>query len=214
MRNKSRSHDVFIWLYRRFLCMPRYIYQKSSENACGMPNSLNFTLLGVCVRRKSGGVCMNTLKRTVTLYLVALLFSFSFVFLPFSSCEAAQVYQISEEQLTELSMITKRQEERLALLQTKLSVLEMSSTEQEKKLTEVLSQLQKSKNQLAEVQKSLENANVSLEKARLIISEQEKSLTQLEKAVKDLEHRVRLAKRQRNVWAALSGGLLLYGIAK
>ena len=134
--------------------------------------------------------------------------------LPFSSCEAAQVYQISEEQLTELSMITKRQEERLALLQTKLSVLEMSSTEQEKKLTEVLSQLQKSKNQLAEVQKSLENANVSLEKARLIISEQEKSLTQLEKAVKDLEHRARLAKRQRNVWAALSGGLLLYGMAK
>lgn len=189
-------------------------YQKSSANACGMLNSLNLSVLVNFLKRKSGVICMKVGKSAVTLYLVALLFSFSFVFLPFSSCEAAQVYQISEEQLTELSMITKRQEERLALLQTKLSVLEMSSTEQEKKLTEVLSQLQKSKNQLAEVQKSLENANVSLEKARLIISEQEKSLTQLEKAAKDLEHRARLAKRQRNVWAALSGGLLLYGIAK
>lgn len=159
-------------------------------------------------------ICMNAVKSAVRLYFVVLLFSFSFAFLPFSSCEAAQVYQISEEQLTELSTIAKRQEERLELLQTKLSVLEMSSTEQEKELTEVLSQLQKSKNQLAETRKSLESANVSLEKARLIISEQEKSLTQLEKAVKDLEHRARLAKRQRNVWAALSGGLLLYGIAK
>ena len=179
-----------------------------------MPNSLNLSVLANFPKRKSGVICMKVGKSAVRLYFVVLLFSFSFAFLPFSSCEAAQVYQISEEQLTELSMITKRQEERLELLQTKLSVLEMSSTEQEKELTEVLSQLQKSKNQLAETQKSLESANVSLEKARLIISEQEKSLMQLEKAVKDLEHRTQLAKRQRNAWAALSGGLLLYGITK
>ena len=40
MNSKSRSCDVFIWLYRRFQRIPRYIYQKSSANACDMPNSL------------------------------------------------------------------------------------------------------------------------------------------------------------------------------
>ena len=175
---------------------------------------VKFKHFDAIIKGKNGVICMIAWKSAARLYFVVLLFSFSFALLPFSSCEAAQEYRISEEQLTELSTITKRWEERLELLQTKLSVLEMSSTEQEKELTEALSQLQKSKNQLAETQKSLESANISLEKAKLIISEQEKSLMQLEKAVKDLEHRARLAKRQRNAWAALSGGLLLYGITK
>lgn len=113
-----------------------------------------------------------------------------------TSSRAEMMYQISETELTQLetdlNQLKKNNETKQNLL-----------TEQQKQLTEANQQLEMVKKQLIESKtlndqtlKSLENAN--------------QSLKQLEdEAKKDIETKT----RQRNLWIAISGGLL-YALSK
>lgn len=114
-----------------------------------------------------------------------------------SSSQAETMYQISDGELTQLetslNQLSKNNETKQQLL-----------TEQQTQLTEANQQLETVRSQLAEskilnarTQKSLEIAN--------------QSLRQLEQEAKQ---KIKTKTRQRNLWIAISGGLLYVVITK
>lgn len=106
-----------------------------------------------------------------------------------STSQAEEMYQISESELTQfetnLDELTKSNATKQDLL-----------TEQKKQLETAQTELTESKKTNAETRKLLESANQSLQ--------------QLEDEAKQ---KIEVKTRQRNLWIAISGGLL-YAVAK
>lgn len=114
-----------------------------------------------------------------------------------SSVQAEVMYQISEGELT--------------TLEQNLQTLEAHSSQKQ----ELLNQQQK---QLAEAQTQLETANRQLEKSRELNEQTQKSLDKANQSLTELEkeaqHKIQIKTRQRNLWIAISGGLLYAWIKK
>lgn len=106
-----------------------------------------------------------------------------------SSVQAETMYQISETELTQF-------EANLDKLETSNAIKQDLLTEQKKQLKTAQTELAESKKLNVEMQKSLENANQSLKK--------------LEDEAKE---KIETKTRQRNLWIAISGGLL-YALSK
>ena len=106
-----------------------------------------------------------------------------------SSVKAEAMYQISESELTTLERDLNQLEKSNASKQDLL-------TEQQKQLETAEKELTESKKTNYETQKLLESANQSLQ--------------QLEEEAKQ---KIEVKTRQRNLWIAISGGLL-YALAK
>lgn len=127
---------------------------------------------------------MWTTKRLSSLLLVCLLWGVAG-----TSCQAETMYQISESELTRLEVNLNQLEKNN---ETKQQLL----TKQKTQLETARKELTESKKLNAETQKSLESANQSLQ--------------QLEDEAKG---KIEVKTRQRNLWIAISGGLL-YALAK
>ena len=114
-----------------------------------------------------------------------------------STARAETMYQISEEELTtleqDLNQLAKSNETKQQLLTEQREQL----TEAKQQLEAVQKELIASKSLNAATQKSLERAN--------------QSLTELEK---EARRKIRVKTRQRNLWIAISGGLLYAWIKK
>ena len=114
-----------------------------------------------------------------------------------SSVQAEAMYQISEGELTRLeanlNQLAKNNETKQQLLTEQKTQL----TEANQQLETVKKELIASKNMNAATQKSLEKAN--------------QSLKQLEAEAKQ---KIKVKTRQRNLWIAISGGLLYAWIKK
>ena len=106
-----------------------------------------------------------------------------------TSSRAEMMYQISETELTQLETDLNQLEASNASKQDLL-------TEQKARLETAEKELTASKNQNAETRKLLESANQSLKELE-------------DEAKKDIETKT----RQRNLWIAISGGLL-YALSK
>ena len=114
-----------------------------------------------------------------------------------STSQAEEMYQISESELTRLEVNLNQLEKNN---ETKQQLL----TEQTTQLTEASQQLETVKKELI-VSKSLnEQTQKSLERAN-------QSLKQFEDEAK---RKIRVKTRQRNLWIAISGGLLYAWIKK
>ena len=113
-----------------------------------------------------------------------------------STSQAETMYQISESELTRLeanlNQLAKNNETKQQLLTEQQTQL----TEANQQLETVKKELTASKNLNAVTQRSLEKAN--------------QSLTEYEK---EAQHKVQVKARQRNLWIAISGGLL-YALSK
>ena len=114
-----------------------------------------------------------------------------------STSQAEEMYQISETELTtleqDLNQLAKNNETKQQLLIEQKKQL----TEANQQLEAVQKELTASKSLNAATQKSLERAN--------------QSLTELEK---EARRKIRVKTRQRNLWIAISGGLLYAWIKK
>lgn len=125
---------------------------------------------------------MWTLKSTIRLFVSAWLLCL--LLACGSTAQADEMYQISESELTtleqDLNQLAKNNETKQDLL-----------TEQKAQLETARKELTESKKLNAETQKSLESANQSLQ--------------QLEDEAKG---KIEVKTRQRNLWIAISGGLL------
>ena len=131
---------------------------------------------------------------SVPVLLSALLFC---AFLPGLQVQAETMYQISETELTQL--------------EANLNQLEKNNETKQQLLTEQKTQLTEANQQLETVKKELiasKNLNEATQKSLLRANQ---SLTELEKEAK---RKIKVKTRQRNLWIAISGGLLYAWIKK
>lgn len=114
-----------------------------------------------------------------------------------TSSQAEEMYQISESELT--------------TLEQDLNQLAKNNETKQQLLTEQKTQLTEANRQLETVQKEL-TASKSLNEAT------QKSLERVNQSLKQLEdeakQKIRVKTRQRNLWIAISGGLLCAWIKK
>lgn len=114
-----------------------------------------------------------------------------------TSSRAETMYQISESELTQL-------ETNLQTLKRHSETKQQLLTEQKQQLTEANQQLETVKKELIASKSLNDQTQKSLEKAN-------QSLTELEKEAK---RKVQVKARQRDLWIAISGGLLYAWIKK
>lgn len=131
---------------------------------------------------------------SVPALLSALLFC---AFLPGLQVQAETMYQISESELTRLEVNLNQLEKNNETKQQLLTEQKTQLTEANQQLETVKKELTASKSLNAQTQKSLERVN--------------QSLKQLEDEAKQ---KIRVKTRQRNLWIAISGGLLYAWIKK
>ena len=138
---------------------------------------------------------MWTLKSTIRLFVSAWLLCL--LLACGSTAQAETMYQISESELTRLeanlNQLAKNNETKQQLL-----------TEQKTQLTEASQQLEAVQKELTASKSLNEATQKSLEKAN-------QSLQQFEDEAK---RKIRVKTRQRNLWIAISGGLLYAWIKK
>lgn len=113
-----------------------------------------------------------------------------------STSQAEEMYQISEEELTRLEV--------------NLNQLEKNNETKQQLLTEQKTQLIEANRQLETVQKELTASKSLNEATRKSLERANQSLTELKQEAK---RKIRVKTRQRNLWIAISGGLL-YALAK
>ena len=111
---------------------------------------------------------------------------------------------MSMTQYNQLKAIISRQDNRLEMLQQKLTLLKNNSVSASNELTESQNELNRLKGELTATQKSLENAVISLSQAEETLKKQEESLQTLTKEIKSMEHKQTVLRRQRDVWAAIA----------
>lgn len=129
-------------------------------------------------------------------YLLPLLLA-CFLWLAAGSTSRAEgMYQISESELTRLEV--------------NLNQLEKNNETKQQLLTEQKTQLTEANQQLETVQKELTASKVLNEATQKSLERANQSLQQLEQEAK---RKIRVKTRQRNLWIAISGGLL-YALSK
>lgn len=114
------------------------------------------------------------------------------------------MYQMSESELTRLeanlNQLAKNSETKQNLLNKQKIQIEMLN-----------SQLEKANNQLEESKKEIQKSKALNEVTQKSLLRANQSLTELEQEVK---RKIRVKTRQRNLWIAISGGLLYAWVKK
>ena len=113
-----------------------------------------------------------------------------------STSQAEEMYQISKSKLT--------------TLEVNLNQLEKNNGTKQQLLTEQKTQLTEANQQLETVQKELTASKVLNEATQKSLERANQSLKQFEDEAK---RKIRVKTRQRDLWIAISGGLL-YALAK
>ena len=114
-----------------------------------------------------------------------------------STSQAETMYQISESELTRLEV--------------NLNQLEKNNETKQQLLAEQKTQLTEANQQLEAVQKELTASKVLNEATQKSLERANQSLKQFEDEAK---RKIRVKTRQRNLWIAISGGLLYAWIKK
>ncbi len=123
---------------------------------------------------------------------------------PASAAEAVPRQEIMVSvplsRLTELQSLINRQEQRLNQLQELLGGQSSTLTEQSSSISQLRQELQTAKS--------------SLSKSDKIIDEQNASFMSLSATLKQEQRRTRRIERQRLLWQAVAGGVVVYAVLK
>ena len=130
---------------------------------------------------------------SVPVLLSALLFC---AFLPGLQVQAETMYQISETELTQL--------------ETNLETLKAHNQERQKVLTEQATLLNQQREELKKLKEEISSSKAANEQTQKSLERANQSLKQFEDEAK---RKIRVKTRQRNLWIAISGGLL-YALVK
>lgn len=140
---------------------------------------------------------------TKRLYICLLAY---FLWLPAagSTSQAEEMYQISETELTQL--------------ETNLETLKVHNQERQKVLTEQATLLNQQKETIKKQASELSSLKKEIEISKAANEETQKSLLRANQSLKQFEdeakRKIRVKTRQRNLWIAISGGLLYAWIKK
>lgn len=113
-----------------------------------------------------------------------------------STLQAEMMYSISESELTEL--------------ENNLATLESHSQERQKVLTEQTTLLDQQREELKKLKEEISSSKAVNEETKKSLENANAYLTKLEKEEK---HKIRVKERQRDLWVAISSGLL-YALVK
>lgn len=113
-----------------------------------------------------------------------------------STSQAEEMYQISETELTQLG--------------TNLQTLKAHSQERQKVLTEQATLLDQQREELKKLKEEISSSKAANEETKKSLENANAYLTKLEKEEK---HKIRVKERQRDLWVAISSGLL-YALVK
>lgn len=114
-----------------------------------------------------------------------------------STSQAEMMYSISESELTEL--------------ENNLATLESHSQERQKVLTEQTTLLDQQREELKKLKEEISSSKAANEETQKSLERANQSLAELEK---EARHKVQVKARQRNLWVAVSCGLLCASIRK
>lgn len=114
-----------------------------------------------------------------------------------STSQAETMYQISSSELTQL--------------ETNLQTLKAHSQERQKVLTEQATLLNQQREELKKLKKEIVISKAANEETKKSLESANAYLAELEK---EARHKVQVKARQRNLWIAISGGLLYAWIKK
>ncbi len=114
-----------------------------------------------------------------------------------STSQAETMYQISSSELTQL--------------ETNLQTLKAHSQERQKVLTEQATLLNQQREELKKLKKEIVIFKTANEETQKSLLRANQSLTELEQEAK---RKIKVKTRQRNLWIAISGGLLYAWIKK
>lgn len=92
----------------------------------------------------------------------------------------------------------------LTLQEEKIKMLEKSSDGSTKELIALQSELTDCRNRLQQTESSLEKSEMAMSAAKISLSNLIERLEKLKSEIKRLEHKQVIAKRQRDVWAAIA----------
>ena len=120
-----------------------------------------------------------------------------------STLQAEMMYSISESELTEL-------ENNLATLESHSQERQKVLTEQATLLNQQKETIKKQAEELRRLRKEIVISKTANEETQKSLLRANQSLTELEK---EARHKVQVKARQRNLWIAISGGLL-YALSK
>lgn len=140
-------------------------------------------------------------RKNFLIAFILVLLSLLWLFVPQSSCEAAEpekVYTITATELTNLEVELNRAQRAIANCRSNSEVLKAQLTQSQEALTQAQVQLQTLKEQLAQSQATLKQQQIQLASAN-------ESLTELSKEMKQQQ---RSLERQRNIAYIIAVGLL------
>lgn len=134
-------------------------------------------------------------KRRKSLFVLAL--GCSLWLVSGSGTRAEMMYSISESELTEL--------------ENNLATLESHSQERQKVLTEQATLLDQQREELKKLKEEISSSKAANEETKKSLERANQSLAELEDEAK---RKIRIKTRQRDLWIAISGGLLYAWIKK
>lgn len=114
-----------------------------------------------------------------------------------STSQAETMYSISESELTEL--------------ENNLATLESHSQERQKVLTEQATLLDQQREELKKLKEEISSSKAANEETKKSLKNANAYLTELEQEAK---RKIRVKTRQRDLWIAISGGLLYAWVKK
>ena len=100
------------------------------------------------------------------------------------------------------------------MLKSSIETLKKNSIEREKLINQQNQQIKTLKEQLTISRTQMQNSQSSISQTQTLLNQQNESLETLTKQINAESHKYIVAKRQRDAWAVLAGGLFVGLIAK
>lgn len=123
---------------------------------------------------------------------------------------------MSADQFMTLKETSMKLSEELNLQEQKIKMLEKSSDGSTKELIALQSELTDCRNRLQQTESSLSKSELAMKDAEISLANLNEHLETLKAKIKRLEHQQVIAKRQRDVWAAIAvvelGRIVLSGL--
>lgn len=159
-------------------------------------------------------------KKNLIIAFILVLLSLLWLFVPHTSCEAAETYTITAPTSNSYIKVPTKQWEQLKsntkLLDANLILLEQNLTAQEQRSAELMNLLQQARNELQKTQQALTNASASLVTAEKSLQTATEYTAKLRKQI-EAEREAAAEAKERAYWKGwLNGfcvGLVTTGIA-
>lgn len=154
--------------------------------------------------------------KCVSLVAVLLLCSSWWPVISYGEETTEQEVVMSADQFRTLKETSAKLRSELTLQEEKIKMLEKSSDGSTKELIALQSELTDCRNRLQQTESSLEKSEIAMSAAKTSLSNLNEHLEKLTAKIKRLERKQVIAKRQRDVWAALAivelGRIVLSGL--